>query len=501
MELKKSWQWIVVSILAVLAAAFGLVLVPGGTTPDSPEEPPIIIEPEPENPGAQVTFILDGFERPEFAFEGDWKPRITRTLLEGQVTSVIAKSSDPCSLVPVEGIQKMIAQDLTRPSAPSYRAGRYYDPLVPLTAGNCADAEFLQIDVSHSISLGDAAIVIEKKRTKLPSIPTVPLHIEFNNWTMVRGYCGGVWCPVEPRARQGAELLNAHRVSPYKQHATASVESWNEFVAPYVLGQTFVESDAFKPYVRSLPISTLDRPFAYVHDEPKYYNDAQMLTKLRAWRDEAPTVARMVTTPIRRRDLNPQSPTYGSVINHTPEVLSLIDIFAPVAEEFCVETWVNSRDFYPCRAAYTTAAKRLWLYVSNMSHGADGGPATGAPDLVIDRSAVEVFGFFLLALKYDAEALLYYNSIEGWELRDQDIWANPYIFGGNGDGLLLYPDREEREARASIRLKLIREASQWADVIRLAGLSVDHLMENPLNWDRDLREFESLYIRAMEIIR
>jgi hypothetical protein len=228
----------------------------------------------------------------------------------------------------------------------------------------------------------------------------------------------------------------------------------------------------------------------------------EVATKLANWKARAPSVRRMLTTSIRYRDTRAGSSTFGKIIDLPPAVLADTQIFTPVAEALCVETWKGSGDFYPCADAYKAAGKELWGYVSNMSHGAEGGSATGAPDLVIDRSAVEPFGFFLMALKYDMTGLLYYNSIEGWQNASVDLVANPYIFGGNGDGLLLYPDKVGKKAEASIRLKLLREASQWADVIKLAGKEAQAkaLMTNPLVWQRDLVAFEALHRDAISTL-
>jgi hypothetical protein len=48
-----------------------------------------------------------------------------------------------------------------------------------------------------------------------------------------------------------------------------------------------------------------------------------------------------------------------------------------------------------------------------------------------------------------------------------------------------------------MRLKIMREASQWADILRAAGVSADHLMQSPLNWERDLSEMVRLRDQAL----
>jgi len=439
--------------------------------------------------------LLNTLEKPELALETDWKKTIARTLLTGQVTSVVFKTATPCAFADVAGVSKMMPMSITQASAPGYKTGTYYDALYPLTSTNCLGSVYLQLDLNSSVQLGDATVSITHKVTQAPLYsPKVNLNVEFNHWTMMQGYCGGKWCnEAMDSGLQGAQVLKDHRISSYKTIPTYS-SPYEIYVGPYQLGLPFVTYEDYK-VVASAPTNG----WVYVQDEPKYYDDATMLLWLQNWAINSPTRTRMVTTPIRRRDLDPLSPTFARIIDHSPDIVNLIQIFAPVAEEFCVETWPRSRDFYPCREDYT--GKQLWLYVYNMSHGGKGGNATGSPDLVIDRTAVEAFGFYLLAVKYDLDGLLYYNSIEGWEQANKDFLTDPYHceHGGNGDGLLLYPNREAKTAYPSYRLKLLREASQWADIVLLGGKKEEAsaLMTNPLNWQRDLAAFEAVRAQAL----
>lgn len=439
-----------------------------------------------------VVDLLNTLEKPELALETDWKKTIARTLLTGQVTSVVFKTATPCAFANVAGVSKMMPVSIAQASAPGYKTGTYYDALYPLTSTNCSGSVYLQLDINSSVQLGDAIVSITHKATQAPLYsPKVNLNVEFNNWTMVRGYCGGIWCKAEDRGPQGTQVLKDHRISSYKT-LPASSSPYEIYAGPYQLGLPFVAYGDYE-VVSSAPTNG----WVYVLDEPKYDDDATMLSRLQNWAANSPTRTRMVTTPIRRKDLKPLSPTFAKVIDYPPDIVNLIQIFAPVAEEFCVETWPRSEDFYPCREDYT--GKQLWLYVSNMAHGSESGNATGSPDLVIDRPAVEAFGFYLLAVKYDLDGLLYYNSIEGWQNATKDFLCDPYQLGGNGDGLLLYPDRKAKIAYPSYRLKLLREASQWADIVILGGKKEEAsaLMTNPLSWQRDLAAFEAVRAQAL----
>jgi hypothetical protein len=445
--------------------------------------------------------VLDTFERPEAAAEAQWKQSITRTILDGQTTSVVVRTSDPCSLASIVGINKMVPMVLTKPSAPTYTAGTYYDPLQPLTSANCVGAKYLQMDLTNTYTIGDAQINVVKKLTKAPVQPTIQLSVEFNNINMLMGYCGQ-YCNFETAAFQGLQLLKDHRISPYKGNPGYTSTFFNQYVLPYQLKDVWFAAGSPPAF----PAPSIANLWAYVMDEPGAGQETQLTNLLSNWKFSYPTVKRMVTTPIRHRDLTPTSPTYGKIIDYPASIKDNIDIFSPVAEEFCVETWKGSGDVYPCLGDY--AGRQLWLYVSNMAHGNEGAAATGSPDLVIDRTAVEAFGFFVMGLKYNVNGLLYYNSIQGWEVwktdgTGRDVWLNPYQYGGEGDGLLLYPDRANKIALASIRLKLLREASQTIDIIVAAGLRSEAaaLMTNPLVWQRDLSKIEALRTKALSMLQ
>lgn len=508
-KLKAAWVVFLVALIAL--AAVYVSELGGNPVPDpiptvtpsslpSPSPSPSLI------PSSKVQ-VLDSWDRPETSAAADWKSNTSRVILTGQLESVILRSSAPCELVTVPGIQKMLPLVITNPSAPSYQAGTYYDSLRPLTTANCADAKYLQLDVTSSAQVGDATITIVKK-LQAPATPSVKLDVEFNNWIMVKAYCGGVWCSAEAAGKQATQLLKDHGLSSYKAYPGAAF-SWLDYQYAFNQGSsTFVSAGAVSgaaSALAALPASAR-APYAYVKDEPSWRDDTALVTLLEDWTRVAPHVEPMVTMSLRRIDYNSTSPTYGKVVNLPPRLLELVKVFTPVAERFCVETWKGSGDWLPCRIDYAAAAKKVRLYISNMSHGADTGPATGAPDLVIDRTAVEAFGFYLLALKYDLDGLLYYNSIQGWDaIPGRDVNVDPYQFGGWGDGLLLMPDRAARLAYPTIRLKLLRAASQWADVMLLAkakdpawfAAKMAALMRTPLDFERNVSAFRAAYLEAM----
>ncbi len=464
-------------------------------SPSVSPSPVASVSPKPQN-----VLVSPTFERPEFVTS--WQTSVTRTILDGQVSSFVLTAQKPCDLVGVTGLNKLLAVTLTKPSAPTYTAGTYYDALVPLTTANCADAKYLQIDLNASAVIGDASITIVKKATKAPAKPYVSLNVDLNNWTLVSTF-GGYTKSTGNDALQALQLLKDHRVSPYKGQEVHSVASWQQFVAPFSLGSVYIDNTSNSASYTTL--AAQPDAWAYIVDEPAIGNTATISTDLANWIKNVPSAKPMMTAPIKQRDYRQTiggvtNPYFAKTVDWPADIKAGIKLFVPVAEQFCQETWAGSGDWYACAADYAAASKQFGLYISNMSHGNEGGAASGAPDLVIDRSAVEPFGFFALAVKYGTNFLLYYNSIQGWG--SQDVYTNPYVYGGNGDGILLYPDVAAKKAYPSIRLKLLREASQLVDIVSLAKTQADiaALITSTTKWDHDLSKFEAARTKALGLL-
>jgi len=425
-------------------------------------------------------------------------------ILDGQVTSVVLKSSNPCALVNVPGLNVLIPYTTTRSSAPSYPLGTFYDAMKPIDAVTCVGARYLQLDLSASSAVGDAVVTIVKKVTKAPATPSITLAIDFNNWDMVRGYCGGVYCNVPTaNALQGLNLLSAHRISPYKGVPADNLQYWKDYTLAQAQGTVYMGWGSALGWLSTAPITS--NAYSYIIDEPAIGNDFSAVVQ--SWAPY-PWVRPMMTGPLKQRDYRPTlngvtNPNFAKLVDWPPAIKSGIKIFTVVAEQYCQETWAGSGDFYACKADYDAAGKESWIYVSNMSHGNDGGGASGAPDLVIDRSGVEPFGFFLLALKNDVKGLLYYNSIQGWDTqKTKNLWTDAYQFGGQGDGLLLMPDVAKMLAYPTMRLKLLREASALADILILAGLQADAkaLVTTTMNWDHSMAKIEALRAKGLGML-
>ena len=213
------------------------------------------------------------------------------------------------------------------------------------------------------------------------------------------------------------------------------------------------------------------------------------LTKAQAaW----PGVARLVTIP----------PPAAKANGITPDILSPV-VNHVDGKDCCGSPFVGSQrqtpdylDFLdPALDQAGTAANRLWMYTSNMSHGSDPGcpavPDGGDPDAcalyhtnsfqalwrgwpgyVIDQPAAQARAVSWLAFGYDTSGELYWKVSE----RLETAWTTLWDFGGHGDGTLFYPGTPARIGGAagtdipieSIRLKRIRDGREDYEYLRKA---------------------------------
>lgn len=492
------------ALLALLAAIIGVFMYYQGMlsgTPDPVPSPTPTISAVPSpvpsaipSSAPSAVKILDTFERPEFVTDAaKWKPSVTRTILKGQTTGFVGMA-DLCKLVGTPGVQQMAPIVTKYPSAKGYRVGTYYDAIQPLTAANCGASPYFYFEgAAGKYPIGDALITVVEKTRAAPALPTIPFMILSNNYGNILGWCGA-YCNAEAKGLAVSALLLNHRLQPYGSTVigydgvSANPIGFSRSVLPFSAsftsmpssGATDITLKAEQTDVAAHP--EWKTPWFYVMDEPNATQIPALKTLIDLMKLNAPSIKRMVTT------------TFRSELD--------VDIYAPVAEQLGVNG-------FPGVSAY--AGKGLWSYVSCMSHGC--GPnrawqadpkvithvdyaASGAPDLVLDAAAVNEFGMYILAFKHNLGAVLYYNANEQWALwpKGVDVWVDPYNFGGNGDGTLLYPDRVNQVALPSIRLKLIREASQWADIVTAAGMQTDAaaLMKTSLDWTRDMGKIEAL---------
>ena len=172
------------------------------------------------------------------------------------------------------------------------------------------------------------------------------------------------------------------------------------------------------------------------------------------------------------------------------------------------------------RSGYTEEIEKgnkLWWYQSCASHGCDivgGEYFRGWPSYVIDNGGIANRIMSWLTWKYDVQGEFYYNINEAYS-RKTDAWTDIYLFGGNGDGTLVYPGRPRTIGGKtdipieSIRLKLIRESLEDYEYLFLlskysgpaaAASFVDRLVTNAYTYERDPEKFYEVRRKIGELV-
>jgi len=183
-----------------------------------------------------------------------------------------------------------------------------------------------------------------------------------------------------------------------------------------------------------------------------------------------------------------------------------IDIWSPLVNCFAFKNgFSNFCEPMMARSQYQDETKKgtkLWWYQSCASHGCSivgGEYFRGWPGYIIDNVGVANRIMPWLAWKYSIDGELYYNIDEAYTHK-ADAWTDVYLFGGNGDGTLVYPGRARTIGGKvdipieSIRLKLIREGLEDYEYLTLLSKSqgfdaasrfVDGIVTNAYTYDRD----------------
>jgi glycosyl hydrolase family 123 len=233
------------------------------------------------------------------------------------------------------------------------------------------------------------------------------------------------------------------------------------------------------------------RLFNYLLDEPKPENFAAVLHEARLVHKADSQIRNLVTAPLHKE-------WSGAIDIWTP----LINCFErkPRSGTFC-NPMVNRSEY----EEEIANGAELWWYQSCASHGCSivgGDYYRGWPSYMIDTDGVSNRIMPWLAWKYDIRGELYYNIDEMYS-RGKDAWNDVYLFGGNGDGTLVYPGRPKNIGGTidipieSIRLKLIREGLQDYEYLTLfarhAGPSkakalVNMLVTNAYTFDKNPAE-------------
>jgi len=411
----------------------------------------------------------------------------------------------PDALVPVADAQTGEPRRAFPVDVPAHRHQPVYvEVCVPGDAAPGAYDGELLVRV-HDRAAGRVRMRVQVHRAVVPATSSLPVTFGVSGKSLLYGHFGEKRDDEARRAIVRSYALDAlrHRVSLHgmsrippmvredKDGLRVDFGAWDEEIAPLLDGGAlpggarFTSIDlrtpdgltgtALRDYYRAVEKhfrerGWLDRLFAYVMDEPKPAQTAELVSRLAALQ-AAPGIRRLVTVPLRT-DLA------GLVDIWTPNLNCLFVKERP--REFCALQ--TPREDYRAREE---KGERLWWYQSCSSHGCRGpmGDArdryfTGWPSYVIDADGASARVMGWLAFANDIGGELYFDTAHAYNFRApgaeaRDPWDDQYAFGGNGDGTLFYPGRPDRIGGtthvpvASLRLKLVRDGLEDYELLRL----------------------------------
>jgi hypothetical protein len=165
--------------------------------------------------------------------------------------------------------------------------------------------------------------------------------------------------------------------------------------------------------------------------------------------------------------------------------------------------------------------KQLWFYVSCNAHGCSSPEENETPDFATDRPSAYVRALPWFAFKYNADGVLYYDTVFGYTKSPaKSPWVDSFAFTGYGEGNLFYPCTLElcgvSAALPSLRLKILRSGLQDVEILRAALLlplqksgqekqselraRVDSLFSRSQNFPHRTEIFEQLKVDALKIL-
>lgn len=434
--------------------------------------------------------VLHPVERP--AYSSDWRGSTSRDTRPGGMSFVILRTVDNgCAPLGAAGAQatfwQMLPLHTVSPSGEETETGIFHEVLVPRSAATCSMSSLVLVEWQAETEgvlvfrQGDSEILVRQKIVERRPGPPLPFFVGINPANLPRGHCpDGGSCPSQAGLfAPYADLLTAHGLQPIQGFvkfppirngrldldAGPESGSFRETVMAHAIHGAvgFPRATRYADqvaYLRALQRTVIEeglqgRAWVYAADEPA--DIGALSGQLRLYRQHAPDVRVMVTT---RRD---------------GRLDGLVDIHAPVFNRLMSRRHPGLRDY---------GNIGLWTYLSCMGSCGPNraeqpraarwpGPETGLADLLIDRPAESLFRFFR-TVSGRVDGVLYYEATETYRLAPAgvDILADVWNFGGNGDGLLVFPGRPGEfgltghTALPSLRLKLLRHALQnaWARV-------------------------------------
>jgi MYXO-CTERM domain-containing protein len=258
------------------------------------------------------------------------------------------------------------------------------------------------------------------------------------------------------------------------------VQGWNDGLSTQQ-AKAAAWISRFKTHTFSDGTSWFDRLFDYTCDEP-------------------PNLCAWSTVATRNAMLKAADPRFPSLVTTTVDAATAQGLASDVDLMVVVVNWMEGKSSDPQyagpqRAKYDSwlaaspaggARREVWLYQGCASHGVCGNyggmdpTAGGWPSLVIDAESVRALALEWLAFTDRASGELYYATTLAYE--GHDAWTDQYLYGGHGDGTLLYPGTPARIGGstdipvASLRLKMIREGHQDYELLKLLSDAGDPML-------------------------
>ena len=278
------------------------------------------------------------------------------------------------------------------------------------------------------------------------------------------------------------EFLLDHRLTPFRPPVEAGQPGSRVYLSdPRVSAFMFPHDDdenkmhAVAEAFRAWGVQ--NKAFFYVEDEPFHAMYARVVEIGLLAQKVAPEFRYMMTTP-------PTSDMEGLV-----DTWCLHVGFRPISTPSAVDE-VQSTVWGIAQAR--SRGERIWWYTA--------GAVTPLPTLHIDDDGVAPRVMPWLQPLYGVTGFLHWEAVN-WVA---DPYSEPYVVPfGNGEGVLIYPPRDEGNAEpvTSIRLELLRDGLEDYELLDMLRRSIDAVKPRmPAGeWDYDgetrIREYAARFIR------
>jgi hypothetical protein len=532
---QQSNSWLVTALawaaFVVLAGYFGVTYVINPAPAPSPTPTPTVTASATASPSPSptsslaVTLASAGLEKP--APENNYAPALSSAqalyLAVNETGAFMAQATgtgcvqipavDPALAVTVFEMRQVITKAASSKSA---TVGAHYDPLIQ--TGQICAGKWYWLDVQlkaglsgpKTIALQGIALTVSQSGLALPARPSMPLYVGLGVGDIMAQHgipsSAGV-SQIMPTLKNYQALMRAHGIEPIgatnglgnppiKSDGTMNLDnfggvgSFRDAVmgnasapvcmrTPSFIGQPWATAAELAAWQKTLSLEPgLAGAWAYITDEPT--DLAGTAARAQLVRTNAPGLKVMVTS------------------EPATQLLGLVDYFVPVFEYFKASGhWTDY-----------SKAPGYWLYGSCMSHGSCSngtvGTLTGSPDLMLDEPTIYARMYPLVAAALGAQAELYYDatgafSSGGFAVKGTaDPWASQYLYGGNGDGNVVYPCVQSvrpecpiEGATPSIRLKMLRQGLMDAEYLKHNPAAFKSAITSQFVWTKKHADIEA----------